>query len=378
MEMNQPALYAHIVNALRANADRVANMPALVGLDGFVDEIIRLVDKRISLTEYSTLTTIAALAERLQRAAGHGTNIELKQEKIKLGGNGPIMANALVHFGFPVTYIGNLGWPEIHPLFRPLAEKAQVFSIAEPAHTDALEFDDGKIMLGKLEPLSQITFQRIREVIGPENLRRYWQQSALVALVNWTMIYEMTSIWKSLLSEFAGNDQETERKILFIDLADPEKRLDTDVREALDVLGRFAEYYRVILGCNEKESRELARVLGLPEGAGDLPALEDRAKKLRRRIGIDTVVIHPVHCAVAASANDVCSVEGPFVPSPRISTGGGDHFNAGFCLGAALGFDLQKSLLLGVATSGYYVRTAGAPTIAQLGEFLIAWGKGEI
>ena len=42
---------------------------------------------------------------------------------------------------------------------------------------------------------------------------------------------------------------------------------------------------------------------------------------------------------------------GPFVQHPKISTGAGDHFNAGFALGRTLGFDLEQSLCCGVATS---------------------------
>ena len=53
-----------------------------------------------------------------------------------------------------------------------------------------------------------------------------------------------------------------------------------------------------------------------------------------------------------------------------ISTGAGDHFNAGFCLGRILGFDLEESLCTGVASSGYYVRTAQSATARQLSEFL--------
>ena len=61
---------------------------------------------------------------------------------------------------------------------------------------------------------------------------------------------------------------------------------------------------------------------------------------------------------------------GPFVQQPKISTGAGDHFNAGFCLGRVLGFGLEESLCTGVATSGYYVRTAESPTAQQLAEFI--------
>ena len=51
-------------------------------------------------------------------------------------------------------------------------------------------------------------------------------------------------------------------------------------------------------------------------------------------------------------------------------TGAGDHFNAGFCLGHLLGGDLDANIHLGVATSGYYVREAASPTLAQLSGFV--------
>jgi sugar/nucleoside kinase (ribokinase family) len=58
------------------------------------------------------------------------------------------------------------------------------------------------------------------------------------------------------------------------------------------------------------------------------------------------------------------------VREPKISTGAGDHFNAGFCLGRVLGLSLEESLCTGVAMSGYYVRTAQSPTILQLAGFV--------
>ena len=61
---------------------------------------------------------------------------------------------------------------------------------------------------------------------------------------------------------------------------------------------------------------------------------------------------------------------GPFVQQPKISTGAGDHFNAGFCLGRVLGLNLDESLCVGTATSGYYVRTGVSPSAAQLAEFI--------
>ena len=139
--------------ALSDNIKKAGQMTAFVGLDGFVDEILHVVDKRESAEKYSRLPTIAQLASRLSAAAGRSTNVELVGQLTKLGGNGPIMANALASFGMKVSYLGILGYPNLHPVFADFAKRAEVHSIAEPGYTDALEFEDGKIMLGKHQSL---------------------------------------------------------------------------------------------------------------------------------------------------------------------------------------------------------------------------------
>src|SRR3954466_1958777 len=103
----------------RKLADAVSRLPsvkATVGLDGFVDEIIAVVDKRHDGGRYDPVRTIDLLARKMAAAAGQSSNYELVVKQRKLGGNGPIMANALAAFGFAVTYIGNLGYPTIDPV----------------------------------------------------------------------------------------------------------------------------------------------------------------------------------------------------------------------------------------------------------------------
>ena len=80
------------------------------------------------------------------------TNVELVSQQTKLGGNGPIMANALASFGLKVCYLGNLGYPNMHPIFSGFAKRAEVYTIAEPGYTDAVEFEDSKIMHGNSKP----------------------------------------------------------------------------------------------------------------------------------------------------------------------------------------------------------------------------------
>ena len=87
---------------------------------------------------------------------------------------------------------------------------------------------------------------------------------------------------------------------------------------------------------------------------------------LAQRLKAGTLVVHPVSYALAVSQGQVAMMPGPFTPKPLITTGAGDHFNSGFCLGRLLGLDNLMSVLTGVTTSGYYVRTAQSPSIPQL------------
>ncbi len=353
---------------LAAGADGTGAAKALIGLDGFVDHIIAVVDKRYADGRYDPVRTIAAMGDKIRAAAGESSNYELVVTRSKLGGNGPIMADALAHLGFDVTYVGNLGFPEIHPVFRGFAGRASVISIADPGVTDALEFEDGKIMLGKHESLHQVNWDNLVARVGRDRLEGLLGGARLIGMVNWTMLSGMSVIWERLLDEVVHRFGPGPRT-LFVDLADPEKRTSEDLRAALGLLARFQEGVEVILGLNLKEAMQVAAVLNLPSHASPEAAIADQAAEIRAALGLGCVVIHPRRAAAAATADGVAHFAGPFIQQPKISTGAGDHFNAGFCLGRVLGLDLDESLCAGVSTSGYYVRTAASPTRAALAEF---------
>ncbi len=372
--MKNQNLLAQTAAALDQARTALANQPALIGFDGFVDEIVRMVDKRTTLQNYTPIATLSQLAERIAGAAERGTNIELVVERMKLGGNGPIMANALATFGAPVTYIGNLGYPSLHPVFAELAQRATVISIANPGHTDAVEFADGKVMLGKLETLNEITWETLIQRMGAEKLTQLFSNAHLISLNNWTMIPFMSDIWQKILRQICPHLPATSKnRLIFFDLADPAKRLPTDIRAALELIAQFKNYFKVILGTNEKESFEIADVLGVKQPDNTKTSMLRMAQEIRSKLGIYNVVVHPIQYALAASADEVKLVDGPWEPNPLISTGAGDHFNAGFCLGRLLGFDLEQSLLAGVTTSGFYVRTAQSPAITDLITFMQNW-----
>ncbi|MBC7783716.1 MAG: hypothetical protein H7144_07735, partial [Burkholderiales bacterium] len=222
---------------LKDAAPTLGAMKSLVGLDGFVDNIIAVVDKRQDADHYDPVTSIDAMGRKILSASGQSSNYELVVKQQKLGGNGPIMANALASFGMDVTYIGNLGYPAVHPVFEEFGKRAKLITIADPGTTDALEFEDGKLMFGKHQSLADVTWDNLLTRVGREPLKALIGESHLVGMVNWTMLPHMSRIWAKLLDEVIPNVERHQRK-LFVDLADPEKRTHDDILEALKLLTR--------------------------------------------------------------------------------------------------------------------------------------------
>ncbi len=341
----------------------------LVGLDGFVDTILHVVDKRESATKYTRLAKMGEFAARIKAAAGLSANFEFVTQMIKLGGNGPIMANALRSYGTQVTYIGNLGAPHLHPMFDDFARIADVFSLAEPGYTDAIEFEDGKLMCGKHASLKEVNWDSMVRAMPLDKLVARFSDASLIALVNWTMLPFMDGIFTKILSEIAPLLM-GQKRWLFFDLADPAKRTREDIARVLRTITRFQKYFRVILGLNLQESRQIGEVLGIKAPDENPGRVTSHAARILEKLRVETVVIHPTHYAAAADATGAAAAPGPFTPTPKITTGAGDHFNAGFCIGRLLGCDLSESLRIGVATSGFYVRRAKSPGIEDLKRFL--------
>jgi sugar/nucleoside kinase (ribokinase family) len=355
---------------LSAVAPSLSASNATIGFDGFVDEIIAVVDKRHDFQHYDAIRRIDGFGRKVLAAAGQSSNFELIVKQMKLGGNGPIMANALACAGMSVSYIGNLGYPTVHPVFQEFASRAKVISIGEPGHTDALEFDDGKLMLGKITAMNDVNWDNLlSRVGGAEALKTLMRQARLVATVNWTMLPHMSRIWAKMIEQqILARDGQP--RILFVDLCDPEKRNLDDIREAMDLLTKFERDVDVILGLNLKEASAIADAIGVTIEGDPEAAIESTAKAIRARLDLSCVVVHPRGGAAAATRDATARFVGPFVQQPKISTGAGDHFNAGFCLGRVLGFTLEESLCTGCGTSGYYVRTAISPSAKELSEFV--------
>lgn len=340
---------------------------ALVGFDGYIDQIKKVVKKRLG-TNFEAFPSIADFSERLAFAAGKSAQLELVTQEVKLGGNAPIMANALAALGFDTTCIGTLGEPEIHPLFAVLP--AQLLSLGPPAETLALEFGDGKLILSDVQAFEDLGWEKLQERIGLDQLTKLFHKNRLLALVDWSNLPLandlLTGILEHLMPKLAQGQY-----TFFFDLADPTAKPPADIKEIVQTIGRFSDFGQVTLGVNENEAIFLYQI-HFPQSSvpSDLKLL---GRSLFDQLKINQLVIHPLDRALLITESAAIEQMGKVVKEPKIQTGAGDNLNAGYCLGLTLGVSEQACLVAGIANSGAYVSLGHSPSLSDLKPYLQGW-----
>jgi len=165
--VNTPDLREQCAAQLLQNQSRVSQLTAFVGLDGFVDETSPCRGQTGERRQIPSPSTIAQLAARLSAAAAEAPISNSSASSPNSVAMGPSWQRSRQP-RFESHLYRNLGYPNLHPVFADFAKRAEVYSIAEPGYTDALEFEDGKIMLGKHQSLRQVNWENIKTRFGLE------------------------------------------------------------------------------------------------------------------------------------------------------------------------------------------------------------------
>lgn len=345
----------------------------LVGFDGFLDSITSAVETRRSMApdDYAPMRTIDTLASRVAGGGGgRSVNIELREREVRAGGNGPLLAGALSGLDVETTLIGALGKDsagDIHPAYQPLIARCfEAISIAPSARTDALEFTDGKVMFNWSAPLDPIDWEHLKDRVGLDRLTEMCARSDVIATINWTNLGGLPSIWRGLRDEILPSL--TNAPTIFVDLSDPAKRTDGDVRAMLDDLRSLNAVAPLTLGLNIAEAQRLSSISveeTLPDSCAP-DAMRNTAERLRTHLGLTALLIHTRGIVAGADAQHAAAVPTRVTAQPVISTGAGDHFNGGYVASRALGLSLEQSLACACDTASAYVATGGTPSRDQL------------
>lgn len=351
--------------ALAAVENRGRDKNICIGFDGFIDSLFRVVKARTSRDAFETYSTITEFARRVEKAAGRSADMELQPISRRTGGNAPLMAEAMGCQGLSVRCIGTMGYPEPEDLFLGQNIHFTAESVAPCATCTAFEFSDGKLMFGNNQPLLDLDWESIVKVVGLENLRQWYRDCHLWAVVNWSFLMNSNEILEGLIRDVV--EESREEKIFFFDLADPSGRSREDMEKLFSLMKRLETTNRVVLSMNENESLQVAGVLGMEAGEA---APCDRAAAIRETTGIWMASIHGLDFAVAATREQSVVEEGIFVPVPTISTGGGDHFNGGFAAALVCGLEPEEALAFGNLVSSCYVNGGKSPKLQDLRRYL--------
>lgn len=351
----------------------------VTGFDGFVDEMISLVAERRALDDFTPVPDIATFGAMISAAAGHSSLREIVVNDVHPGGCAVNLADGLASLGVAVDCFATLGEP-VHPAYAEIAAKCQGFHSwgREPGRTLAFEFNDGKLMFSAVKQLADFTPDLVRGSLADGKFTVACSGAQVIALTDWTLYPHMTEVWKMLQREVFS--KLTQRPEFFIDLVDPSSRSAADIVEVASILRDFELAGPVTLGLNGNEANILCRLHDLPSTPPESKPERtlQQAFALRVLLGISRVVVHRIPFAVSASTEGGSIQASPYCPNPKKSTGAGDRFNAGFCLGLALGLGDAESLALGCAVSGFFVRNARSASQQELAVFLRTWATGSL
>lgn len=346
------------------------NKKITVGFDGCCDVLVRLIrniDTQTSEKTYFSL--IKEFGEYIIDKQGKSCSIGFEEQSKKIGGNAPILANALGALGIKTNVIGTLGYPEINEVFLQMSDNCTLFSYDDIQTATALEFSDGKIIFSPQHIFNKRVWDNIKKIIGTSNVKPLFFNADVIALVNWSELNYATELWGDLYSEFEQAGEIEKQKYVFIDLADCSRNQVPDRVQIIEDICRFSKFRKVVLSVNENEANVLYKTF-FDQQENDYLKIGER---LMGKFGFDILIIHTRRESFTFMEKDIIQIPTFFIDNPQISTGGGDNFNAGFILGLTLGADMETCSVLGNALSSYYITSGHSPDLMSLENHLREW-----
>jgi hypothetical protein len=248
-----------------------------------------------------------------------------------------------------------------------MSANCSLYTIGETITATALEFNNSKVIMFDPGPYNNLTWNGIKDLLGTDRIREMISGKKLISFVNWSEIENSTQIWKGILDDILPSvDFNRSKPFFFTDFSDCSRKSKSEIQIAVDLLGKFRNYFKVNLSLNQNEATLIGRALDLQENIAD----EEFVKTLFRAINTDVLVIHRVNDALAYDGVAYEKCDTFFCKEPKLLTGGGDNFNAGYCYSLFKELDLFQSLIVANAVSGSYVKTGISPDVDNLIKFL--------
>src|SRR5687768_3982100 len=365
---NEAEKLSFLVAKIKKDGASLTSKTATAGFDGFVDTIVRAIKKKSKDKPIVLFNRVKEFGNYILEKEGTSFSLEMEEISSRPGGNMPITAKALGRLGLQVNCIGALGYPQTHPVFNNFSSNCRLYCFAEPGTSTAIEFKDGKIMLAQMGAQNKLGWDKIKEIIGIETLQELYKESDLLCFVNWSEIDASADIWKGVLKDlYSKNTKLRKKQFTLFDLSDCSKRSNKEISEAIELLKEFTQYTNLILSLNKNEAQLVYRALNKKPGKD----MKEIGKKIFEKLGQpEILLLHSSRQSFAFNQKEIFQQKSFFIKDPRISTGAGDNFNAGFAAAQLLNLDPGQSLLFANIVATLYVKTGITPELSDLVAYL--------
>jgi sugar/nucleoside kinase (ribokinase family) len=346
---------------LARRTEDIKSKRVLAGFDGFIDAILKpLLRSGDGHSPGTYFKTLAEFGTYIGEHSNKSASIEMDLIERRMGGNMPNFAGAIAALGVDLSCIGMLSdhSGKVDPVFLGLP--GEVYSFAPAGTAMALEFNDGKLFLAPRYTLEGSPWPRIEKACrSPEELLR---GADLIACLNWGELSFMDGLWQGLFDRCAALFSRDKKKLVFFDLADFSRRTPAEIQGVLRLIERFSSLRTTILSLNRNEA------LLLGEHALKTTAAKNAgiAQSVAQTYAIDEVLIHSHEDALVYTGGKAYAAETTRCPSPKISTGAGDHFNAAYAFAALMGLCFEDRLRFANQYAYTYVSTGIRPDLESL------------
>jgi hypothetical protein len=335
------------------------------GFDGFVDRVRTMVESRTGPDDYVEMDSLATLEQRIGESVtlNNSCSIEWREHSKRAGGHTSHLGRAFAELGFESTVVGTYGSPP-RSIFERELGGCSLVSVGSPSYSDAVEFNDGKLILSEVGSMETLDWETLCERVDMSWFTERLESAAVLSIGYWSTMPFLPSIWDGLSQELLPS-LSNPPKTIFIDPADVRRVSMDRLRDGVDSLRRLDDAARVTVSTNRRETGVLASLAG--KNSTDF---ETTARQAREALGVSRYFAHTRDRAFVVTDETVARAHTPVVAEPELTASAGDHFNAGAILGDVLELSDAASLLLGTVVANWFVRNGSPPGFEELRTFL--------
>jgi len=341
------------------------NGKIVMGIDGIVDEVWQMIDRRTTADEYELIQNMKELGDMIIRRGEGGFAKEIILKRRSYGGFTGNTGMAVAALTLNPTLIGMYGIPEQDTAFDDLKPICDLISVGDPAKCYILEFNDGKIMMPLLTNLLNFTWDRLAKEPRFKKISDLMNNGDIVCLGYWSNMMDFDNIITHLVNDFCCD----KHKRFIFDFANLTKRSTEDLKRTLSLLGKLNKKSLMSLSLNEHEGSLLFEYFGI-DGSINIETVSEKLLRLHKSIGIDEVIIHTPEFAAGTSVSEgVAAVKQNKCLNPVKTAGAGDTFNGGYaasCLDRPYKLNFSGRLAMANAATAFYVSHGFPPDRVQL------------